>query len=275
MLATLHTTISRLLVEHGGIDPAEVDILFERPTRQWADSLLRPAVDVYMFDLVENMERRNGAPQVARADNRAAFRVPPRRVDLHYLVAAFASHPGDEQTLIWRVLATLLRYSPLPVELLPQAFAGLDLPITTQVGQPELAVAARPFELWNAYELTPRPALIYTITVPLDLALETSSPLVLSRELRFRRMAGEPASETPPTRIGGTVRTADGRPLAGAHLAVAGSSQEVVTDEQGRYSVRINHSGPLTLNVRAAGIVPQSAELAIPSATYDIVVVQA
>src|SRR5512138_97040 len=96
MLTTIQHAIQRLLHEHGRIDPADVDVCFERPSRQWAESLLRPTINLFLFEIVEDTERRNGAPQVGRAGGQALIRVPPRRFDLRYLVGVFTTQMEDE-----------------------------------------------------------------------------------------------------------------------------------------------------------------------------------
>src|SRR5437588_155672 len=119
MLPDIHSSIQRVLYERGRIDPDEVDVRFERPSRQWVESLMLPTINLFLFDMAENTDRRNGAPQVGRANGQALMRVPPRRFDLRYMVSVFTTLIEDEATLLWRTLATLLRHSPLPAELLP------------------------------------------------------------------------------------------------------------------------------------------------------------
>jgi hypothetical protein len=282
MLTTIQTTIQHLLYEHGQIDPDEVDVRFERPSRQWAESLMLPTINLFLFDIVENTDRRSGAPQVGRTNGQAQMRVPARRFDLRYLIGVFTTLMEDETTLLWRTLATLLRHNPLPAELLSEELRALDLPLHTQVGQPE--TGAKPHELLGALELPPRPALVYTVTAPLDLELTFSAPLVLSRSIRFTRPTpaaeradlGLTAEHTPSfdamLRIGGIVRNQHGQPIQGAALAVEGSAiKEVITNNEGRFSMRVRRDGPLTLRISSPGGVSRQVRLEIPSASYDVI----
>jgi hypothetical protein len=282
VFTTLQTTIQRLLYEHGQIDPDEVDVRFDRPSRQWAESLMLPTINLFLFDIVENTDRRNGAPQIGRASGQALIRVPPRRFDLRYMVGVFTTLMEDETTLLWRTLATLLRHNPLPDELLSEELRALDLPLHTQIGQPENG--AKPHELLGALELPPRPALIYTVVAPLDLELTFAAPLVLSRSIRFSRPTpaaeradlGLTAEHTPSfdamLRIGGIVRNQQGQPIRGAALAIAGSAaKEVITDEEGRFALRVRRDGPLTLRVTDSGGKLRLIKLEVPSDSYDVV----
>src|SRR3954465_8649245 len=132
LVTTIQTTIQRLLYEHGQIDPDEVDVRFERPSRQWAESLMLPTINLFLFDIIETNDRRNGAPLVGRSNGQAQVRVPARRFDLRYMVGVFTSLMEDETTLLWRALATLLRHNPLPAEMLSEELRALDLPLHTQ-----------------------------------------------------------------------------------------------------------------------------------------------
>ncbi len=58
MLLELHNTIQRLIYERGNISPREVDITFEAPTRERIDKLMRPTINLFLFDLQENTDLR-------------------------------------------------------------------------------------------------------------------------------------------------------------------------------------------------------------------------
>lgn len=272
MLTTLHTTLARLLIDLGNIDADEVAVRFERPSRQWVDSLTMPTINLFLFGLGENTERRaGGGPQVSRSGNQAHFRVPPRRFDLRYLVSAFSSDERDEHMLLWRTLATLLRHSPLPPERLPAELAALDVPLATVIGGAD--EASQTMELWRAMELPPRPALIYTVTAPLDLELEFSAPLVLTRNLRTTDLRNG-ASEAAPLRIGGYVRSTAGEALSDIQIRVENSAANAETDGAGRYTLRLPREGRYTLILSRPGGNTRTATLDIPSDMYDIVIDQ-
>jgi hypothetical protein len=180
----LHLQVLTAILHESGRDiPASVAIAFELPTRQWVGSLSRPTVNFFLYDLQENTELRQPNPQARRARGEMAHRMPPRRFDLRYLVAAFCSVAADEQLLLWRMLAVLLKHPELPVEALADEPRGLEAPIPTRIGRPD--DAPRALELWNALDLPPRPALFYTVTAPLNLEVEFSAPLVLSTMTHF------------------------------------------------------------------------------------------
>lgn len=293
MLTDLHTTFQRLLYERGKIAPEQVDIRFDMPTKEWVASLTRPTLSLYLFDLKENTELRYTSVETMRANGRAVHRMPPRRFDLHYLVSALTTSVADEQTLIWRALATLLKHAELPAELLAEPLRGVQPALIGQVSKPD--DDKRLLDLWSAFELPPRPALLYIVTAPLDLEFEFSSPLVLTRTVRYTRStpsdeaAGQGISPERITQrdaerapldgvavvhtsiqIGGVLRDAAGAPVPGATVSAEGSAASSETDEQGRFRLDNLRPGPLQLRITRAGQAPTIIPLAIPADSYDV-----
>lgn len=289
MLPLIHTTLASLLHDRGQIPPGEVDVLFEIPSRAWVESLPRPAVCCYLFDMAEVTEYRNASAQVNRANGRAITQLAPRRVDLRYLVCAFSSARADEQELIWRAMAVLLKHTALPPELMPKELRELDVPVTTKLGAyPE---APKLLDLWGALDLPPRPALLLTVTAPMDLRLSVEAPLVLSRTVRLARpdddatARGEGIDPERVTRrdkgsrepldgvvlarralhveadgetrkqpierhlVGGVVRDAAGNPLEGLTVRAADHAARCVTGKDGRFRLENLDAGPTKLIV--------------------------
>ena len=91
MIADLHPAIRHLLFSRGLIPSDEVDVRFERPTKEWLDSLVRPTINLYLFDIEENTDLRQTNMPVMRGSGGATYRMPPRRFDLRYMVTAFTT----------------------------------------------------------------------------------------------------------------------------------------------------------------------------------------
>ena len=85
MLLEIHAALTRLMREMGKLPEFEVDILFEMPTREKVDSLIRPSLNFFLFDIEENTDlRQTGMETVHYPDNTALHRMPPRRFDLYF-----------------------------------------------------------------------------------------------------------------------------------------------------------------------------------------------
>ena len=168
MLNAVHAAVAKLIFERGLIDPNEVDVRFDAPSKEWIDSLTRPTVSLFLFDLQENTEKREGAPQpVTIKGGVAERRMPPRRIDLRYMVSVLTADVEDEHELLWRVLFTLLKHREYPVEVLPDSLRTVtprsrrDWPHRRRAGH------ARHL---GALGSEPRPALCYIVTAPMDFA---------------------------------------------------------------------------------------------------------
>jgi hypothetical protein len=271
MLPEIHAALQQLIWEYGRISPDEVDISFEAPTRERIERLVRPTVSLFLFDLVENTEMRQSSFPAARVSDHSERRMPPRRVDLRYMVSALTSEIEDEHRLLWRVLATLLKYPQLPGELLPEELRGGEIAITTKANQ--MDEGRRLMDVWGGLGATPHPAIYYVVTAPLDLDVVVRSPLVLTRTLRYRRLAGEPAPDETATDIGGALRDKSGQPVSGASLLIEDSAREpVVTNAAGEFVLPAVAAGTVRLRVTPPGGKARTVTLTltVPAPSYDL-----
>jgi hypothetical protein len=269
MLPEIHAALRTLLYERGQIDPAEVDISFEAPTREQQDRLLRPTLNFYMLGVVENTDLRQNAPPPRRVNGHSERRLAPLRIDLSYLVSALTGDIDDEHRLLWRALETLLRHRRLPEELLPEMLRDLDPPLTARVAQPEQAVNA--FAVWGQLDAFPRAAFAYTLAVPLDLDIAISAPLVLTRTVRYARSLAPDATITTRHQIGGVVRDKAGAPIPDATVALDGSALSATSDARGEFTLTDVPEGVVKLRVAVNG-KERVVELRVPDSAYVVVV---
>lgn len=214
MLNDLDETIKQLLLRAGGLDPAQVDISFETPNREWSEKLgTRPTLSCYLFDLHERrMLREEGWELEGRGTRASARRPPPLFFEVTYLITAWTRVVEDEHFLLWRALETLMDHPVLDEPDLQGALKEHPWPIVTSVAQQE-GVLKSPGEFWTALENQLKPSLSYTVTLGRERqARPTNAPPVLSGGLRLR---------LPETLPGGAFRLAElfrlpaGQALAG------------------------------------------------------------
>lgn len=270
MLAGLHSSICKLLQEHGRIDPREVDIRFEAPTPELVQRMTRPTISIFLFDLHENTDLRQNSFSSTHTNGHSERRLAPRRVDLYYMVSVFSTEVDDEHLLLWRTLATMMKYHELPAELLPAELRQTELAVVTRTAQPDDRGSAR--ELWNGLGTEPRPAIVYVITVPLDLDIVVKAPLVLTRTTEYSS-SFDTATFDSSHHIGGIVRQSDGDPLPGAHVTFDGRvAGGCVTDNAGRFVLPNVRTGTLALRVVPPDADATTVTLEVPSESYDIVI---
>lgn len=193
MLDDLDRTFERLLIDEGKINKNEIDISFEQPTGDWSARLSRPTLNLYCFDLRENLKLRTMEMQHHENGNWGRTSMPPRRMDVAYLVTAWARKIEDEHRLLWRALGTLKRF----VVLKPEQGEGLiryqtrDMPLL--IADPS-GLQVNMTDLWSVMENQMRLGFTLLVTVELDVETGFDSPLVLESTVRVG-MAEEPSRQ--------------------------------------------------------------------------------
>ncbi len=272
MLDTVHNTIKELLYAKGQIDPLEVEISFNPPTKDWVNSRVSPTLNFFLYDLEENTELRQADYDLFSSKNAKGVasstrRVPPRRFDLHYMVSAISTVIDDEHLLLWRAMVTLLKNPSIPEQFLPENILKLELPVKGRVSQPD--DGPRPMDLWSALETPPRPSLLYVLTVPVDLETGFESPLVLTRTARYRLLEQESSAAEVAFHIGGVVKDRLGTPIPGASVNLIGRDP-LLSDALGRFVMTHVPAGEAKLEVSMKGKKPKTVKLEVPSDSYDV-----
>jgi hypothetical protein len=198
-----------------------VEISFEAPTSDWAARRSAPTVDLYLYDIREDRDRRNMALEPVRdaAGVITGRRRPPRMFKLSYLVTAWTQRPEDEHRLLSTILACAIRYDALPRDILSGTLLEqpLNVPVTVALPPPEDRALS---DVWTALGGDLKPSLDLVITAPVD-----------SRKIE---PAGPPVLEDPRISIDGAPakrrrqRAAPEQPAEQAHaeeLVTAGSEQ--------------------------------------------------
>ncbi|HPH97414.1 MAG TPA: DUF4255 domain-containing protein [Anaerolineaceae bacterium] len=276
MIEDLDDAIRQLLIREIPISHNEVDISFNQPKREWSARLSRPTLNVFFYDIRENLRLR-GSQQwliTRHNDGTVTQKRNPVRVDIHYLVTAWASDSDDEHSLLSRTLLALFRLPYLPPDLLTRSLQGQPTPVPIQVAQPE--TLTNPSDLWNALDNEVRPGIVLTITITMDPYAPLVGPMVRTLELRVGQAvfpahqqellaeAGENAYWT----IGGTIHT--DLPSDQLELFVLETGKEVTLQKDGRFTIGKLRAGAYTLEARLNQKPLKSIPLAVPSPDYDL-----
>jgi len=269
MINDLDEAIKKLLIEKGKLDPATVDINFETPDREWSASISKPTINVYLYDIRENHQLRGTEFAISRDDNGNATRKKnPNRIDLSYLITVWTSDIVDEHHLLWHVLQTLFRNPKLPEDLLSEQLLAQGYPIKTHAAQPD-GFFNNPADFWSALDNEIKPSINYVITVPLDVAVEFTAPMVTAKILGFK----PPDTDAERlVQITGVVHK-EGEPTQGiseAKVVAKEAGMTAVTDEQGRYYFSKLTAGTHTLQVLIAGKKVREKSVSIPETNYDL-----
>jgi hypothetical protein len=159
----------RTLIRRDALNGADVEVVLDAPTREWAARRNAPTVDVYLYDIREDLKwRAYGSADVPGDDGRTAARVgPPRYFKLSYLVTAWTQRPEDEHRLLAAVLGCFLRFDRLPKDVLSGVLAEQAGPLrmTIAVPPPEDRTLS---DTWSALGGELKPSLDLVVTAPVD-----------------------------------------------------------------------------------------------------------
>lgn len=196
MIHELDQSLDALLTaELPSFGPDPVKISFAAPDDHFEMTL--PAVDLFLYDLRENLDLRSNDDLIERFDGGKAQRLrPPVRVDASYLITAW---PGgqqqgssqDEHRLLGAVMRVLLRYRTLPRERLKGSLANQQLPLPVSTLQPGRLQSLG--EFWQALGGKPKAALNYTVTFSVDVFDPEELHLVTDKEIRIDLLSRVPA----------------------------------------------------------------------------------
>jgi hypothetical protein len=168
----------------------QIQVSFEAPDDQFPpQSVTTPAVDLFLYDVRENLELRSNEVFLDRhRDGTAQRTLSPVRIDASYLITAWpreglASPAEDEHRLLGEVMRALLRHRTLPKELLHGSLKGSDLPLPVSALQPGRLQSLG--EFWQAMGGKPKAAINYTVTLSVDLGIVELVPLVAERVFHY------------------------------------------------------------------------------------------
>ncbi len=196
------------LVRRDALNGSSVDLVFDAPTKDWVARRSGPAVNLYLYDIREDLQRRVPAWEDTRGgDGRVVGRAqPPRRFRLAYLVTAWTQRPEDEHRLLSSLLICMLRNPMLKPGDLGGSLDEAGLPVYVEVGQPETQERSLA-DIWTALGGELKPSLDVVVVAPVVISQNTyfGPPVLAGPTIGLSSTGG--AAETA---TGGPGRPGDG-----------------------------------------------------------------
>ena len=270
MINDLDETIKYLLTNKVPLEPSAVNISFEAPDREWTASISKPTVNIYLYDIRENHELRSYDWTIEHNHDRTATKKKaPPRIDLSYLVTVWAKHIMDEHRLLGSLLATLIRYPVLPAEVIQGVLKNIDYPIPTSAAQPD-GLLKNPADFWTALDNQLKPFINYVVTLPLELDISFTAPIVSTKSIEVKEMEKEEIEQI--VQIGGVVHSKDQaeKTIANARVLVKETGMTTTTDSNGRYSFPKLAQGNYTFQVIVANKPAKETRVVVPSDNYNL-----
>lgn len=157
------------IVTGEALSGADLDVVFDAPTKDWAARRNAPTVNLYLYDIREDVRRRPSGYLEERDPSSGAVvlrRPAPRFFKLSYLVTAWTQRPEDEHRLLDNLLRAFLKNDALPRHLVVGALAepGEDVKVTIGLPPPEDRAFA---DVWSALGGELKPSLDLVVVAPM------------------------------------------------------------------------------------------------------------
>lgn len=150
----------------------QVALSFAAPDSRFPpSSVTLPALDLFLYDLGENVDLRSLEPMLDRQDDGSVVRVPaPVRVDCHYLITAWPragdQSEQDEHRILGEAMRALARYREIPREVLQGSMKDQPAPLRAFVLRTTKEQGRGDF--WQALGGKPKAAFDYCVTIAVD-----------------------------------------------------------------------------------------------------------
>ncbi len=173
-------SLLRGVIETGVVSASGAEISFDPPTRDWSARRSAPTVNVYLYDIREEGNRRTSGVVENRDEDGKIIRrqVPVRHFRLSYLLTAWTQRPEDEHRLLSGMLAQFLKTGFFTPEQAGEPFASTGLPIMLYAGVPPTDERQVP-EIWSSLGRELKPSIDLRVVVPFDpdIALPLGPPV--------------------------------------------------------------------------------------------------
>jgi hypothetical protein len=171
----------RALVKEKALGDNGVEIAFDAPTTDWVSRRNAPAVDLYLYDIREDLSRRQTMWEEVRDEHGRVTerRLRPRWFRLSYLCTAWTQRPEDEHRLLSAMLGCFIRHETMPEEMLKGVLEGTELPVVLTAALPpteDRSIA----DVWSAMGGEMKPSIDLVVTAPMDVgrSLEVGPPVL-------------------------------------------------------------------------------------------------
>lgn len=180
----------RALVKKDALNGSKAEVAFDAPTKEWSSRRNTPTVDLYLYDIREDVEQREVMWENIQGDNGYVKerRPPPRRFKLSYLVTAWTQRPEDEHRLLSSLLSCFLRHPTMPMDVMTTTLAEGRQPITLNIALPppqDRSIS----DVWSALGGELKPSLDLVVNAPFEVkrAVPAGPPVLEEPKFTFAR----------------------------------------------------------------------------------------
>lgn len=188
MIDQIDEALRHFLVRELPVRNNEIEIAFDQPKREWSARLSKPTLNLFLRDLRENSKLRSPQPTMQRMANGDTAQLARQaiRIDLHYLITAWAREPLDEHRILARMLSVLFRYRKIPDDILELYAPSQEVGVALKLAQYENQQGVD--DLWSVLDNELRPAIDMVATVSLNPFVVEDVPIVREVEVEVRQV---------------------------------------------------------------------------------------
>lgn len=285
MITDIDEALRKLLIQEIDIQGNEVDIQFDQPRREWSSRLSKPTLNLYLFDLRENLRLR-GAEQFTTLnlpDGTSEVRRNPVRMDLRYLMTAWVKEAEDEHLLLSSAIMGLLRNPFIPQQFLTESLQNQPTPIPLEVATfpPEIGPLDKFSEIWGVLDNEMRPGVLVTVTISIDPYKPMIFKQVRAREISFVQDSGigsaSSGQELKPTRVvskkyqivSGALKSEKYDP-ARLTIVLVEKLLPITVNKDGRFVLPNLMEGEYHLDILLNKKVLKRQKIQVPASDYEI-----
>lgn len=204
----------RSIVRRDVVNGSDIEVVFDAPTKDWASRRNSPTIDIYLYDIREDVKKRmSGTVDVHDEHGRIMGRRPiPRMFKLSYLVTAWTQRAEDEHRLLSSMLACFLRNDRIPVDWLQGSLLDNGWPLDVSIALPPPEDRALS-DVWSALGGELKPSLDLVVITPIDLGRFTVAATLVDTPPVFA-FGGRGRDGGQEERVQGATTGADGTRLA-------------------------------------------------------------
>ena len=159
----------RAIVRRQVINGSDIEVVFDAPTKDWASRRNTPTIDIYLYDIREDLKRRQSGEVFARDEmgRKTGKTILPRFFKLSYLITCWTQRPEDEHRLLSAMLACFLKQDRIAGEDIAGSLGeqGWPIDITIALPPPEDRALS---DVWSALGGELKPSLDLVCLVPVD-----------------------------------------------------------------------------------------------------------
>jgi Pvc16 N-terminal domain/Carboxypeptidase regulatory-like domain len=262
----LRALLKRELERHGF---EGVDIAFDAPASDWSAKLTNPTVNLFLYDLRENVAESDVSTRDVRVNGMTMSAPPPMRLEVTYSVTAWTKAVQDEHRLLSQVLAILFSHVSIPADLLDGRLASASLfrSIETEVGRPKEEKA----DFWTSIGGRYKASIDYAVKLEVESGLTfTRGPEVRTQTIHMGLKDAPARTVEELMRFGGIVRDKDGEPVPNAWVVLPEHGRFASTDADGRFVFNGMRAGDHKVVARTAAGEEASGTAKVPGGGVDL-----